>query len=193
MYTKLFIILSVLYLSTVGFSPIETTNYKNTPNGPVIEWAPDVKLSWPDFKSKKKVTSGFSIAASTCGFGFDGMIRGDEIVVNVYVRFYCNDSWKNPDYAMDDVLKHEQLHFDICEVYGRKFYKGIVELRDDNALTEKSLQRMYDALVEEYDEYQDVYDAETGHSTKTQNQEMWNKKIENQLESLDAFADYHEF
>lgn len=187
-----FLILMLFY-SGGDFPEKEKTNCTKTKNGPAISWSPDTKLEWSDFKSRKKVTSGFSVAASTCGFGFDGMIRGHEILVNVYVRFYCNDSWKNPNYTMDDVLQHEQLHFDICELYGRKFYHGIVKLRGDDQLTEKSLKDLYDSLIKEYDAFQDLYDEETGHSTRTAKQDEWNENIVNQLNSLHYFSDYQEY
>ena len=188
---KLALILPVM-ISLIGLiSPDENdSRYLETKNGLAIEWSPDLKLKWSDFKAKNRVSKGFSVATSTCGFGYDGIVRGDEIVLNVYVHFYCYDSWKNPNYHMNDVLQHEQLHFDICELYGRKFYREILRLKKKNQLSEKSLERLYNSMVKEYDAYQDLYDAETGHSTKTMKQLEWNNRISADLNALSAFANY---
>jgi len=172
---------------------VENNRYLFTKDGPVIEWSPDVKLKWSDFKARNKVTKGFSVATSTCGFGYEGEVKGDNISINVFVRFYCNNSWKNPGYHMNDVLEHEQLHFDICELYGRKFYREVVKLRKSNRLTEKSLEKIYNELVEEYNDYQDIYDAQTGHSTKTMKQLEWNNRVAADLNSLAHFANYKEY
>lgn len=188
---KLALILPVM-ISLIGLiSPDENNSrYLETKNGLAIEWSPNLKLKWSDFKAQKRVSKGFSVATSTCGFGYDGIVRGDEIVLNVYVHFYCYDSWKNPNYHMNDVLQHEQLHFDICELYGRKFYREILRLKKKNQLSEKSLERLYNSMVKEYDAYQDLYDAETGHSTKTMKQLEWNNRISADLNALSAFANY---
>lgn len=166
---------------------------KKTSKGMAIDWDSDLRLKWSDFQSVRKVGKGFSIAASTCGFGYDGIVQGNEIKLNIYVRFYCEDSWRNPDFDMADVLEHEQLHFDICELYGRKFYKGVTELRKRNKLNERNLQNLYDSLVEEYDNFQDVYDDETNHSTIASAQQRWNSDITKEINKLSGFANYTEF
>ena len=164
-----------------------------TKYGAAIEWTPDYKLEWSDFKASGKVSKGFSVAASTCGFGYDGIVRHHEMIVNVYVRFYCRESWKNPGYDLPEVLRHEQLHFDICELYGRKLYKGILQLRKDNMLNESNLKRLYDYLIEEYDDLQEKYDAETGHSTEAEQQKRWNKMIGSALKKHEDYAGYREY
>ena len=193
MLKSIFILPLFIFLSNFSFTGEEPSRCKQTDGGPAIEWTPEIKLVWSDFRSTGKVNRGFSIAASTCGFGYDGLVQGNEIKVNVYVRFYCNESWRNPDFDMTDVLEHEQLHFDICELYGRKFYKEIVQLRNENKLTEKNLNHMYNGLIEDYDAIQDKYDLDTNHSTETEEQQKWNKFVKEELFKLQAYANYREF
>jgi hypothetical protein len=190
MLKKLSIFVAVFAFFGFSIPDLNNSRYLETKNGLAIEWSPDVKLKWSDFKSKRRVSKGFSVATSTCGFGYEGTIRGDEIFLDIYVHFYCYDSWKNPDYHMNDVLQHEQLHFDICELYGRKFYKEILRLKKKNQFNEKSLEALYNSMVKEYDEYQDLYDAQTGHSTKTMKQLEWNNRIEADLNAYAAYANY---
>lgn len=188
----LIIPLTLSFFGLIG--PDENTGrYLKTKNGLAIEWSTETQLKWSDFKAKNRVSKDFSVATSTCGFGYDGIIRGDEITLNIYVHFYCYDSWKSPDYHMNDVLQHEQLHFDICELYGRKFYKEVLTLKKKNQLNEKALDRLYNSMVKEYDAYQDLYDEQTGHSTKTMKQLEWNNRIASDLNAYEAYANYKEF
>lgn len=53
--------------------------------------------------------------------------RGSEVrvVVDVYAYFSPRQSWYHKDMADDHLLSHEQLHFDITELYARKLRKKI--------------------------------------------------------------------
>jgi len=164
-----------------------------SPTGKVIDWRPDSQLSWSDFRANHKTSKGFAVATSTCGFGYEGIIKGDDLFVNVYVRFYCNESWFHKDYKLNEVLRHEQLHFDICELYGRIFYKNILFLRRSGSLTERTLNKTLYKLRNEYDAMQDRYDRETNHSTNRSKQYEWERRIHNQLSENSAFARYKEY
>ena len=189
---KLSILVSALFfLNTYpGAGP---SRYEHTPDGPAINWSPDVLLEWSDFKAKKKSGGGFAVASSTCGFGFDGIKMDDEISVNVYVRFYCTESWHHKDYNLAEVLKHEQLHFDICELYGRIFYKNVLFLRRSGSLNERTIKKVLSELMEEYDQTQKRYDDETNHSTNELKQTEWKEKITHALNDFAQYADYKEF
>lgn len=159
----------------------------------VIEWSPQYKLKISDFKAKSKGSPGFAVATTTSAFGFEIVNTNGKINGSIFVRFLCDKSWWNPDYYQRDVLQHEQLHFDICELFGRKLYKEILKLRKQGRLNQKNIERLQSRLEEEYDEYQDLYDFETDHSVNTKMQVYWNKKIKHELEELSAFANYHNF
>ena len=193
MIKHLLIILVFLSISSFQHPDKNQAEYRTTDAEMIIDWDPDVRLKWSDFKAKEKTTPGFAIAASTCGFGYEGTQRGREISVRIYVRFYKRESWYNDRYELKEVLEHEQLHFDICEVYGREFYKGIVELRQKNKLTQQRLEKLYYSLTKKYEETQDLYDAETDHSTNGNKQREWNLAIKNKLQELSVYSDYKEF
>lgn len=188
----------LIILTFLSFSSFQHPDKNQADNGTIdtemiIDWSPGVRLKWSDFKAKEKTTPGFAIAASTCGFGYEGTQRGDEISVSIYVRFYKRESWHNDRYELQEVLEHEQLHFDICEVYGREFYRGIVELRQKNKLTQERLEKLYYSFTKKYEDTQDMYDAETDHSTNGNKQREWNSAIKNKLQELSVYSDYKEF
>ena len=91
------------------------------------------------------------------------------------------------------MLAHEQLHFDICELFGRKLYKEILVLRDSGKLNNRTIKRLHSKLKKQYSNYQDKYDNETEHSINQVEQLKWNSRICKELESMTMYSDYHSF
>lgn len=166
---------------------------RQTEQGPVIEWQSNYKLKYEDFKASSKSSPGFAVATTSSAFGYSIADRGGEITGSIYVRFYCEKSWWNPDYRLDEVLAHEQLHFDICELFGRKLYKEVLKLRDNGKLNKRNIKQLESKLEKQYASYQDLYDKETDHSTRGDEQRKWNQKIKRELEEFSAYADYSAF
>ena len=164
-----------------------------TEDGPVIDWQSGLKLKYTDFKAKSKGSRGFAVATTSSAFGYSITDNGGEISGSIYVLFYCEESWWNPDFRLDEVLDHEQLHFDICELFGRKLYKEVLALRDGGRLNKRTIHRLHNKFEKQYANYQDLYDKETEHSTNGDEQRKWNKKIRNELEVLSEYAGYHSF
>ncbi len=173
-----------------GADPEKETQCKKTDKGWAVDWQPDLVLKWADFQAAKKSGDGFALAAASCGFGYNYLEKFGKKEIEVFVRFYCEESWKHPTYQVDDVLAHEQRHFDICEIFGRKFYKGIIALNAKNKLNLKTLGLLYDDLQIKYEDYQDLYDDETDHSTNGKMQRYWNEKLDDELKALSDFANY---
>ena len=171
----------------------ETSACRSTSNGLAINWHAHDKLGYSDFKAGKKNSSGFAIATASSNFGYEVEEDANEFAIDIYVQFYCKESWWNPNIRMDDVLSHEQLHFDICEFYGRKFYKAVLELQKAGKFNKHSVERLYDKMETEFDKYQDLYDDETDHSTNGEMQRNWNEYIYNELERLSEYAEYWDF
>ena len=166
---------------------------RETTRGFAIQWRQDLQLRWSDFQAPTKDFRGFAIATASCGFVYDLDWHDGEWQINVSVFFYCHESWQNNNYHIEDVLTHEDLHFDICEVFGRKFYKGVVELREEGNATRRAIWYLYDRLQEEYDEYQDIYDDDTGNSTNGGEQRRWERNIKQMLDDLSDYGNYKEF
>ncbi len=171
----------------------ETSSCRLTEQGPVIEWRSDSRLKYSDFKAEDKGSPGFAIATTSSAFGYSITDTDGDISGSIYVRFYCEESWWNPNFRLDEVLDHEQLHFDICELFGRKLYKEVLTLRSMGSLNKKAMHRLHRKLEKQYGNYQDLYDKQTDHSTNGDAQRKWNKKIKDELEALSAYADYHRF
>jgi predicted secreted Zn-dependent protease len=99
-------------------------------------------------------------------------------------------SWKKTNWVNDEVLTHEQKHFDIVELYARKLRKAVFETRytDYNDLLAK-LEILYDKNDKEMDKYQDLYDEESDGSMNGEKQREWNKRIIQELDNYRKFKD----
>ena len=171
----------------------DNSSYHLTSEGTIIEWGSNVKLKYSDFQADKKRSPGFAVATTASAFGYRINDTGGEISGSVFVVFYCNKSWWNRDYLLEEVLEHEQLHFDICELYGRKLYKEIIALRKSNRLSIKNINKVYSKLDKQYSNYQDKYDEDTDHSTNVDQQRLWNKKVKKQLAAMSRYSNYYKF
>lgn len=171
----------------------EKSRYLETDQGPVIEWQSGIKLKYEDFKARGKGSPGFAVATTASAFGYSITNENGNISGSIFVRFYCNDSWWNPEYILDDVLKHEQLHFDICELFGRKLFKEVLDLGNKGRLNQKTIQQVQTKFEKQYDDYQDLYDKQTDHSTNGKEQRRWNQKVKQALDDYAEYANYHDF
>ena len=83
----------------------------------------------------------------------------------------------------DQLLQHEQVHFDICELVLRKLKKELLEKPDHVKVEE--LERNYRLILEKTHK---MYDEQTDHGRNEFNQTMWNKMIEEELEKHANYA-----
>lgn len=173
--------------------PDNNSSCRSSKDGPVIDWKSDVKLKYSDFKADEKGSPGFAVATTSSAFGYSITDYGGEISGSVFVVFYCDKSWWNPDFMLNEVLEHEQLHFDICELFGRKLYQEILKLRSTNRLSIHNINKAYSKLDKQYSSYQDKYDQETDHSTNGHQQRIWNKKVKRQLAAMSSYSNYKNF
>lgn len=100
-------------------------------------------------------------------------------------------SWVVPAKAHASVLRHEQLHFDLNEVYGRKLEClllrtatciGTTEQDAVNLLNE-SLHQTADTVLQKLSEMQTLYDSETSHGNNSAEQARWEGLIDKWLAS----------
>jgi predicted secreted Zn-dependent protease len=146
-----------------------------------IEWDNKRRLTWADFKAAvPESSSKFSVAATTAC-----EITVESNVLNVFKKpkffatnkFSCYASWVKPGQINDSLLKHEQCHFDIAEVYRRKLQKQLDETEMNFAEAEKIMKEMTRQIGKAYRNEQAVYDEETAHGLNRDKQKEWELKI----------------
>lgn len=143
-----------------------------------FEWSSTRKLTWEDYKGTPSSDKDTNIAATTsCRFGLVGNTK-----VEVTNEFICHQSSVRPGQKKPALLAHEQLHFDLCEVYARKLRK---ELAADASLDPREA---FIGIYKLYKETQWLYDEETSHGLEPVAQERWKQQIEKGLEEFAAYA-----
>ncbi len=89
-----------------------------------ISWANDSYLKWSDFSAESN-TATFEDSHSVIKYRFTWTVNSDEketqIIffiqnIQLFVEFHKILSWVRPSEATDDLLKHEQGHFDLAEL-----------------------------------------------------------------------------
>ena len=100
-------------------------------------------------------------------------------------------SWiRDPKTITAALLRHEQAHFDLTEVYARRLRQKLLVFQAKANCNK--LQPAFDNLTKPvYDEWnrqQNRYDAETNHGLNAPKQAYWELQTKLQLEQLRTFA-----
>lgn len=158
-----------------------------------ISWSEDYKLEWSDFQGKVKAVSNEAAStASGLTFGYSISNTGntiDKFDANVKAYFYPEKSWYIKEKANEHILGHEQLHFDITELFARKFRKALQSVPLKGNL-KNNLQILHSRINKELYQLQRVYDQETNHSINKEVQKQWEEAIVEELKKLEAFKSY---
>ena len=160
-------------------------------NDSVICWQEGLQLSWKDFQGKPDTVITYLGTTATAVIAAPIRYRiiqlGNTISVHVKVEFLKNHSWVT-DTTNDIGLKHEQLHFDIAELYGRKIRKEVEAFNDQGIYDIDVVTKRVKQLVIEKNERNTLYDRKTGHGIVDFRQLEWQEVIEKELEELKEYA-----
>ncbi len=153
----------------------------------VITWNKDRKLNWNDYRGKPQ--KRFAAASTVYSLGRVVYEEKGEVKAKIEAFFYCKDSWKKDEWINDEVLAHEQKHFDIVELFARRFRKQIsgMTFSGQKDAAEK-VESVYNILSKEMDNYQNKYDDESDGSMNGDGQRKWNKKISDEMDNLNEYA-----
>ncbi|CAM4256917.1 DUF922 domain-containing protein [Zobellia nedashkovskayae] len=148
-----------------------------------ITWSADRKLQWSDFKGTyfkthwAAATTASGVSYSFSSFKKDGQIYLDFVVKS---EFIPGKSWYRPEVCDSVILSHEQLHFDISELYARKMRERLSEAQFTmNA--KKEVKVIYKTILKELNDFQNKYDRETNFSQDLEKQILWNQQIKTAL------------
>ena len=167
-----------------------------------ILWQENKKLKIQDFKADNKDTikvnrQQFLGAISAIRIEYSSFQRNKNSVPDFSIKTYFdpNESWmllKN-----DYVLQHEQIHFDLTELYARKMRKSIESLRQKNvtniSIYRKKIQRwnaMKEKASNQFDADNQDYYIKIGQKIlfqKNPKQEAWKKRVDRELFQYSLF------
>ena len=167
-----------------------------------ILWQENKKLKIQDFKADNKDTikvnrQQFLGAISAIRIEYSSFQRNKNSVPDFSIKTYFdpNESWmllKN-----DYVLQHEQIHFDLTELYARKMRKSVESLRQKNITNistyRKKIQHwnvMKEKASNQFDADNQDYYIKIGQKIlfqKNPKQEAWKKKVDRELFQYSLF------
>src|SRR6266498_95902 len=152
-----------------------------------IEWSASKRLTWDDYLAKPAPLSDAAAITNTA-LGIEYHIKNNVLSYKISCRFSKTRSWGK--YKTDYILQHEQGHFDITEIFARRLAKELREYKFNLRKYQDDLGKIYKKLMDGKEDYQNKYDKETDYSRNKEKQSEWLKKIADELEETDEFADY---
>lgn len=150
----------------------------------VIKWDANRPLTWADFKARPHDGSG-SVTYWGTRYTYKCDVFDCDYIITFDIanEFYTDASWVWWNQQNDYLLNHEQLHFDINELYTRKlaaaFHSAVYT---DNFKAE--IEKIYNDTMAECAVMESKYDAETEHAGNTNMQYRWQLYIYLQLKAL---------
>lgn len=154
---------------------------------PRILWEPATRLEWSDFQAKPPKSQ--RIAATTASgisyqYSATGTSQGYTLEFQVDTYFYPKKSWYHPEICDSVILSHEQLHFDIAELYAREFRRRLAS-RTFSSAVKAEVRALFKEINQELSEFQKRYDRETDFSRNREAQTRWRRQISERLRSID--------
>jgi len=166
-------------------------------NDTILIWNKERKINWDDFKSETKS---------------DALKYQDALAyVNLSIKFYPSElscknvnqikilaqmnkrtSWVGAKTFSNELLNHEQTHFDIAELYARKIRKAIADFLSINNCSLSSIADIFYRIEKEHWAIQFLYDEEVRVCDdesvilcfNLETQKEWDIKIAKELEGL---------
>lgn len=157
----------------------------------VIEWNASRKLTWEDFSGTPSGDLMHHAAVTNCGFGYSSnkVTAFKKPVLTVTNVFNPNLSWVQPSQInRRQLLEHEQLHFDIAELYARRLRKEFSTSRITYTNLKRKTESIFDKVYQDYLKRQEAYEKETDYSLNTQNQLEWRRTIDAELTDLNIYS-----
>lgn len=167
-----------------------------------ILWQENKKLKIQDFKADNKDTikvnrQQFLGAISAIRIEYSSFQRNKNSVPDFSIKTYFdpNESWmllKN-----DYVLQHEQIHFDLTELYARKMRKSVESLQQKKVSNLEIYKKKLNYWNQMSQQTNNAFDKENNDSytlkngtfflNKNPKQKEWKNKIENELNGMTEF------
>jgi hypothetical protein len=154
-------------------------------------------LSWSDFTSvstrPQGVTEDAQVHPEIRPSNFKIARKGRSVTItdlDIDVGLVSADCWVLSTAKNNDLLKHEQGHFDIIAINAKELYKKLVGL---SAASVQALQtsatQLQAKLQRKVTTVDARYDTQTDHSRKKNEQQKWDQQIASEKQKPDGSID----
>lgn len=142
----------------------------------MIEWSESRPLEWKDYAYRRIRLKG-SMALTMVKHSVKGYLRNGLPEFEIKVLFRRPNSWTSDTTSLD-LLGHEQLHFDIAELYRRKIEQEIIKLQQNKEKKAAVYREEIKRVLAEFNVYSRRYDRESDHGKSRPEQARWKIEVE---------------
>jgi len=168
-----------------------------------ISWDARRPLAWSDFRGPVDGTAAaerVAMTAATLRWNYEYALEREASSCRYWIEqvdseavFNQADSWVRPGYLTEPILRHEQGHFDLTEVFKRELDSRTADLVGARAACSgptldaavataergaaERVQSVFNAVWETYAATQALYDRRTQHGTLAGEQALWSEAI----------------
>ncbi|MCV9387438.1 DUF922 domain-containing protein [Reichenbachiella ulvae] len=155
-------------------------------NDSLIYWD-ERELEWSDFTARVGLLEEImGEAISYCTVLASTIDKDSCLYYEIYTVFNTNHSWVS-GIQSSELLRHEQLHFDIVELHSRKIRKAIIDGVTQGDSQEEVGKRIT-SLINEVSVVQNDYDDETLHGQDADRQQEWVTKVRDSLKQYESYS-----
>ncbi len=152
-------------------------------------------LTWSDFNQVPSKPPGAAEDAAikvrySQNYNY-GSNKNAVVISSADVDITCTpECWVVSSAMSNDLLQHEQGHFDITALGAREFYNSLLQLKASNGKEIKAKISALNTKVQgKIDRANKRYDKQTGHSQQANMQQLWEQKIATELKKMDGSLD----
>ena len=150
-----------------------------------ITWSSSRKLTWDDFQKEADANDPLHAMAST-NIAVSATCRNNVMTYDVKCQFAQNESWTKNKVSVD-LLQHEQLHFDITEVYARQLRQKLSQQKSLCTGDKTKFKAVVNKVFADWQKAQVRYDNESNHGINDAKQAAWAETVATQLDALSAY------
>jgi hypothetical protein len=171
----------------LSFSAAAQATVKLPPGS--IRWSPNRPLTVADFKGRPRPDEGHA-ALTSANINSGASCRNNVFMGTARASFDPATSWvRDAAHMTPALLHHEQLHFDIAEVYARRLRQQLLALHVACDQMGPTFNQLSQAGYAAWQQAEDAYDRETNHGLIKERQTAWEAQVRQQLADLAAFAE----
>lgn len=172
----------LLVFNLVSFLCFSQTNVEEDR----LFWNDSIEVNWSDFKGEVPLGDlGIVKAAIATEIVAECIGYTDDCVPVFVVKTFCdrNSSWVIE--RNDDLLRHEQGHFDIAEIFARRIREKFYYYNQIKVCDVEKYSEVFNELLDELVLTNKLYDKEVYFSEEYASE--WYKKIEDELNELEQY------
>jgi hypothetical protein len=151
-----------------------------------VYWCADRPLQWADFQGTAEPIPIFGARTFT---SLKYKLQDNDTGCNVKVLcvFLKKVSWQQPQHATSYALRHEQVHFDISELFARKLRQAYSYYHYNKETVQEDVADIFMTICAEKTAFNRQYDEETCHSLNKDKQREWRDKVTAMLDELKEY------